>query len=314
MALITSWTDGGMDWDDPDPTDSRYIEAIIRATNERCTAAGVTLLSLTVVDGNRYCNASMLTAIETKVFGLIPSFVNHTDNDGDWSGELIVPNWTVESMLEYLAEPRYKIAAYKGCHTHHPDVIAWMKLQYSILNQLRWVGGRGINEEKTSVPQPTDIDGSKTWADMLTEYFSADFSWHYNYHGQQKYMYQGNNTTGHKYIYLDLWRYTVDYSANTEMPAFTWDFYYIPYFDSPDSYIYLWAVNGETANVLNKTSSTSTGGMIAQVVLPGDEAAIRAAFIEPFNVGWTGWEYTYVKADIYFVLKFDVEGGFMFRV
>jgi hypothetical protein len=80
----------------------------------------------------------------------IPVFVNHTDNEGDWSDKTdpseVAPKWTEESLLAHLGEDRIPVPL---SFTNS----LWISQQFRILNLLRWTSGYGLNPSKEGFSQ-----------------------------------------------------------------------------------------------------------------------------------------------------------------
>ena len=105
---VTSWTSEGMAWDTlQDKQLYPYIEALRQALIERCTVSGVAVpaaLQNPVVTGDiSVYDSDWGKQFEDTITALIPYFVNHTDNGGNWHDVLIVsaaaaanvpPKWT----------------------------------------------------------------------------------------------------------------------------------------------------------------------------------------------------------------------------
>ncbi|HCE46164.1 MAG TPA: hypothetical protein DET40_21680 [Lentisphaeria bacterium] len=76
MALIQNWTDGGLDWDNPVPEDARYMDAIVRALNERCVKVGRTTLLANYTGSFKYCKVADANTIYQKLLEAMPYFAN----------------------------------------------------------------------------------------------------------------------------------------------------------------------------------------------------------------------------------------------
>jgi len=106
---ITSWTSNGMQWDsDTIQLGSLYdhCEAIRLATIERIKAAGQTPTGM-LADGYDLRLASLKSFIDdcdAKIKALVPLYVRHTDNSGNWDGlpyDKFAPAWTVSEAKGY---------------------------------------------------------------------------------------------------------------------------------------------------------------------------------------------------------------------
>ena len=172
MTAPTAWDDG-MDWTIDRtgyPPEWAYAEALRLAIIERATVAVVSVpASLQAVigpgsplkigsgqywwksSGNWYVAGWANTTFDALMTTLIPYFVNHTDHDGDWSGQSAqapAPMWTEAALLTAIgAASRLKQeAAYTGGAFNLPILWAWMKQQYDLLNLLRWTKKTGAIE------------------------------------------------------------------------------------------------------------------------------------------------------------------------
>ena len=76
MAIIESWTDLGMDWENPDYKQAKYIEALIKAVNERASKVRTGFIPTSVLDNNRYWSLSLRNSIQATIWYLIPFFAS----------------------------------------------------------------------------------------------------------------------------------------------------------------------------------------------------------------------------------------------
>lgn len=98
MARVTSWTDQGMDWANPNLTDWRYVDALASAINERQAALGWTPTAFPDFEG-RYLSRAVLSDIKNKVTQTIPWYINHTV-ENTFKGRENEVRWSVESISE----------------------------------------------------------------------------------------------------------------------------------------------------------------------------------------------------------------------
>jgi len=125
-----------MNWNDPNPYDGRYIDALARAQKERMDAAALSGGGSDIKDYHAsdipFISNSSLIDLCSNTISLLGSFVNHTDIAGDWHQEDDIPLWDLSSMLQYIGddiyyEPRMEPNAMKEL----------LKQQYKMLNLLR---------------------------------------------------------------------------------------------------------------------------------------------------------------------------------
>lgn len=137
---VTSWTDNDsngvpMDWTNPNLADWRYVDALVQAVNERRAAIGQELLIFPDYPG-RYLNISILQQIHSAVIALIPQYVNHEDNSGNWTGKTSIPLWSFNSIMDSITGNAYQLDS--GTHVKSETVKLWAALMYKCLNKLRW--------------------------------------------------------------------------------------------------------------------------------------------------------------------------------
>ena len=147
--MVVSWTDNDMsgnpmDWTDPRPWEASFIEAIIRAYNERAITAsrtfptaGITPISAAYVDNKKKLTTADLITIHDAIVALVPHYIDHVYNDGDFSGETIIPAWTWDKILSASG---ITDASYPNSKVHaKSDLIKQWAIQcYKVLNLLRW--------------------------------------------------------------------------------------------------------------------------------------------------------------------------------
>ena len=72
-------------------------------------------------------------AFHSNISDLIPQYLNHTDNGGDWTGKLTFKQWTESDIITAIGdEERYPVPT----AGHLLD--KWIIQQYKIINLLRW--------------------------------------------------------------------------------------------------------------------------------------------------------------------------------
>jgi hypothetical protein len=117
-----------------------HLEAIRQAIAERYAAAGLTLTGvlaspLAVGSVNLY---GIGTAIDAAITALIPAYVNHLDNGGDWEGQTTcAPVWTSATILAAIGVASRITVGNLGT----PLSAAWARQVYALINLLRWAIG-----------------------------------------------------------------------------------------------------------------------------------------------------------------------------
>lgn len=118
------------------------ILPVVKAVNERCAAAGLAIIT----EPARLDAIAVMSTVQNKVTTLIPLFVNHTINGGDFTGLSSIPMFMEATMLTAIgAESRLPAPSNLA-----ELAVDWLYQQYLILNKLIWV-----NTKTTTV-----IDGS----------------------------------------------------------------------------------------------------------------------------------------------------------
>lgn len=157
-----------LDWDNINPLNINYWNAIQGAIDERykvCIAFGdVNTKNCATEDKFAYdmCNSdtvysNTITKYRTLLNVMIPTFVNHTINNGDFTGELywddtfyfygyqyegrnFIPCWTIYKLMEYLGYTDY-LRLEEDTVITDPLYILALKQIYEILCQLKWISG-----------------------------------------------------------------------------------------------------------------------------------------------------------------------------
>jgi len=157
---IENWTSEGMDWavDRVDhPPQWQYAEALRLAIIERANAAGASIAtsllpvigagSLLRIGAAAGAVSNYRSDFDLLMSTLIPLYVNHTNLDGDWTGQSAQtpgPMWTEADILTAIGAGSrlwQKGSPPTPWHTeepHKPISWEWMKQQYDLLNMLRW--------------------------------------------------------------------------------------------------------------------------------------------------------------------------------
>ena len=140
-----------------------WREALIEAINERCDVTGV---AKPYTELPKLHNSYDVTeTIENKINRLIPSFVNHTDNGGNWDGQTSIPNWTKNDMLTQLGEAEINSSRLMS------NISEWALQQYRLLNLMRWTQTQDAIEAEGSFYQK--IGNDTTWAGAVANYNAA---------------------------------------------------------------------------------------------------------------------------------------------
>jgi len=189
---VTSWTDFGMNWADPDPTEGYYIEALAAAINERCLLAGRPTISVPDLHGSgNYFSRSLLGTIHATIQDAIWSYANHTDSAGEWDKKKVVPAWTYATIYNEMGDPEaYGSPSGIGiaeCFSH-TAIRNWLKQQYALINLLRYhVRTQSVELDPGAEVKGRNKDGS-TAAAALAEY--ATLPWR-----------SESNLLGHYFVY-----------------------------------------------------------------------------------------------------------------
>ena len=128
---MAGWTDYIPDWSSKDKIRlcSVYdaLSALTAAVNER----GSVLSSYTALSAvNRlYPVKYHVDLIDAKIKSIVPQFVNHTINGGDFSGLEAIPMWTWNSVLNEETEV--------NIDRLYP-ILDWVYQRYGMINNLRW--------------------------------------------------------------------------------------------------------------------------------------------------------------------------------
>ncbi len=149
--MAESWNDLGdgviMDWSDANNFLLfelwHPIEAIRRAVNERCLAAGFSPPSLISTSLKKLYSAfEIVTDIDTCVDSLIPLFVNYEDSAGDWNNKTEIPGWTEATILTQIGAT----GRIHPVRINNIFNIQWMDQIYKIVNELRWFKNTGLSK------------------------------------------------------------------------------------------------------------------------------------------------------------------------
>lgn len=101
---------------------------------------------------------------------LIPKYINHTINNGDFTGLDEIPMWTVESIYEYLNETRINPQEIKLV----PSLYAkWARQKYRVINLLRWVfDGLFVPAQEVQTKSANNLP---TWNNAINAYNAQDW-------------------------------------------------------------------------------------------------------------------------------------------
>ena len=116
-------------------------EPLIKAVNERCS-----VISIAPLDDVRLekFNIDTFRIIQNKITGLIPHFVNHLDNGGNWSntekGE-IAPKWNEADILAAIGDAERIPVPVQLLELS----AEWLYQQYKIVNLLIWTDYNSTN-------------------------------------------------------------------------------------------------------------------------------------------------------------------------
>jgi len=173
MPSIENWNSIGIDWNYPQLcTYYSALESIRLALVERAAAASYTLPTILQTEVKRLSTVKPYTdAIQAAITALIPLFINHTDNGGNWSGQSDVPMWTESAILS-------AIGAESRLIQNKMNVSAdWITQQYKIINMLKW--SKNINRSRNVKIRggygTSESSQDDAWNNAVSDYNSA--SW-----------------------------------------------------------------------------------------------------------------------------------------
>lgn len=109
-------------------------EMLRLALKERCDACGYSLPTIlsNKIDSNIFISYEWKNAFQNTITTIIPRFVNHTINNGDFNGLDNIPMWTETDILN-------EIGATERIPISYLFLADWEIQQYKILNVLRWI-------------------------------------------------------------------------------------------------------------------------------------------------------------------------------
>ena len=134
------------------------ILPLINAVNERSVIPVFT----PIAQFNKLDELDGLNIIQNRITNLIPKFVNHLDNGGNWQGKAAIPNWTETSIMAAIGEER--LAPPQILHELSTE---WLLQQKKIINLLLWY--------KTTTFAIVDSSGyfGSTWPNSYTSVTEA---------------------------------------------------------------------------------------------------------------------------------------------
>lgn len=108
---------------------------LMGAIRERCNAAGVSIPASLNSDLTKFelLPSSWFSDFQSTMTTLIPLYVNHTDNSGNWDGQTAIPAWT-ESDILALCDTTTRIPI----PNDHLKAADWNWQNYQMLNLMRW--------------------------------------------------------------------------------------------------------------------------------------------------------------------------------
>jgi len=135
------------------------------AMDERCDAVGRTVpANCPVIATGDLVLSSWFSAFQSEMSTLITTYIDHTDNGGDWDGLATIPNWTVANILTELGETRVDAPT-------DPLISApWLYQQYKLLELLRW---DKISATLGTTGQTKQYLSNISWADCETNFVGA---------------------------------------------------------------------------------------------------------------------------------------------
>lgn len=181
---ITDWDSAGINWEKPQPA-SLYnaLESIRLALLERISVTGIDLENLPPVMKNICTKGIRLRSIyevasefHRNISTVIPYFVNHTDNSGNWNNQEEIPTWTEESILDAIGDSERVPVSRLGSSAE------WVIQAYKILNMLKWYKDSGTITTDYTISERSNTDGaSSSWnaAQFDATYGFTAWPWRY---------------------------------------------------------------------------------------------------------------------------------------
>ena len=270
------------------------MTALRNALIERLTAVDDTIPgTIPAPTQNKLIDESWLDAFQSEITALIPQYVNHTINGGDFEGEVTIPNWSEATLLASLGESRVAV----------PEIYRadWAKQQYDIINLLRWlkVGVNSYNVD-TVLFDKKDVNSGVSWADA--ESLLAAASWTFQSSGQIIYVsdYAGGGPNWLISATRQIWPF-----SNPDF-SFSVDIYYLPQISAGDTF--LTVGNIDTNNVYNLARSSAEASSHNMTIW--QDAEIQG-LDDPDNAPTDGYGNRQNAIDP--VLKFDGASGFTYK-
>lgn len=208
---ITAWTDNDsagipMNWGKPNLSDSNYVQTLINALFERvkkCDSASANFKLRDIKDTRLNC--AYLNDMLKNLKEMIPYYVNHTINSGNFHGYSSIPMWTLEDILdatgyteiysptigeyiEYLGEiPKRCDRPYRKFE----QMEKFGKQMYDMINLLRWVAKTptGQSQRKAGGDLSWSVAVSNFNSCPWTDYDTGSNICHYSYKEYSYYPY-----------------------------------------------------------------------------------------------------------------------------
>lgn len=289
---------------------------------ERCLGAGVSVPAIFNSDMAKFemLPLNWFSTFQSTMTTLIPLYVNHNDNSGNWNGQATIPTYTEATMLTAIGDSS-RIPAPSAMS--HRICSAWCYQQYKMLNMMRW--------RKTSVYYETQIRCEVEYSYPIEgtyEQLRADLialpnwnAWEPQRESTQDAFLFRKSTHQHfldygesPYIDIRIKRLTVDKTAVAGFPQFTWDGYSYASAIPDGPYNKFFQVNGNARNVYSLNKSSEVESLFAQCEFPGNHDEMLSAMDAAPYVD--GSYYIYSIPDAYpctLILKFTGSNGFTMK-
>ena len=245
--VYLQWTRSSVDYREYNiEITARDTDTITVATT--ATDGAITVILQTVK--RIYTIKSYTDAIQTKVSELIPLYINHLDNYGNWNGQAVIPNWDEASMLTAIGAGSRLVA-------DRINVLgAWAKQQYLIINNLLWVRYSAGFERRTK-----NLDYGSSWADAVARFNAGAWSAWSTYEGssqaENEYNY-GNYRIGTPAQH----RFTIDKTAvlgTLEFIAEVYEYYtWTSYIYEDVERVCFWNLNGSMVPNYNRIKTSTS--------------------------------------------------------
>jgi len=323
---ITEWTSESMDWNDPDPLDAKYWEAIRLALMERAVLvdASYTFYNRAItypVWDNESFNLQCSVANAYRLYNflidqIVPEYINHT-TEADWIVGRSYANWGKDLITLWNTGTIFEEAGITNPETdliNGSELIASAKtmliLMYKVINLLRWVIARSVpSEVEQKNGRGVDSDPDVAWTLAEADYASDPYSSAAYFAAKSQIqrahpVYVANKDSARSKVRFKGWE-TGGLSASWYPLMMTYIIYDLPIYVCPLGYLY---------NRLVKYTTESAEMVIEGGVRYSTDWLYIAPNPKPSSVN-SDPDRWYLRDDGYawFIVKFNGPNGFKFR-